>query len=185
MEKPMTTITLPFALGETVWHAAHGCIEERVPCPECAGTRVIEMLKGNGESVALDCNECGPGYDPPRGWVIKSTMAFTPRPFTPRRWSSSGDGFTFSESDPSASCWSSVDQHDLFHTREECEARCKERNAEFQAENDRRALAQRAHNRRSLSHSATYWSKEVKRIEAELERAKARLARCKHKPAAA
>jgi hypothetical protein len=175
----MTTITLPFTIGETIWHAAYGCIEERIPCPECAGTRVIEMIKGNGERVALDCAECSSGYDPPRGWVTKSTLAFTPKPFTPRRWSVDGEGFTFSESEPGASCYSSAYQRDLFHSRAECEARCKEQNAENTAENERRAAAHLESKRRSLAHSASYWSGQVRRLEKDLEVARARLNRCK------
>ena len=112
---------------------------------------------------------------------MERTPEFAPTPFTPRRWSVSGEEFTFSESEPDAASYSSVYASDLFRDRSECEARCAERNAELASENQRRLLAGRESRRKSLAFSATYWSGAVKRLEAELSAARARLSRCKQK----
>lgn len=174
----MTTIQLPFALGERLWCAAQETESRRVVCPECAGTTVIKMVKGNGESVMLDCAWCGPGYEPPTGYVDQYMPAFRPVPFTPRRWGLSGGEFTFSESDTEATAYSYRYAKDLFRDIGDCQARCIELNAEKLKEDNARTIANLSSKRKGLAFSASYWANQVRKIEKDLEVAKARLARC-------
>lgn len=174
----MTTIHLPFEIGERVWQAAYETEPRRVPCPECAGTTVIQMTKGNGTVVMLDCAWCAPGYDPPSGYVTQYIPAFRPVPFTPRRWGMSGDEFTFSEADPSAQCYSFVYAKDLFKDLADCQKRCIELSARKLAEDKEREIHHLTSKRRSLAWSASYWSNQVRNLEKSLAAARERLAKC-------
>ena len=178
------TIELPFAIGEQVWWVGHGHDTETIVCPECAGTKVIEMTKGNGERVSLDCGLCGPGYDPPRGVITRNVYNYTPTPFTPRRWDKSCGEFTFSESEPGSSCYSFSYAKDLFRDRNECQKRCDELKKELTENQERRMLANISSKRKSLAFSASYWSQQVARYRKELAAAEARLSRCKSVKAA-
>lgn len=177
-------INIPFALGVTVWWSGFGSRTEWVECPECAGTCVIEMTKGNGERVSLACNLCGPSYEPPKGVIQRHIYEHSPVPFIPARVRMDGDEFWYSESDPTASSYSSVQSTSLFISKEECEARCKQLNEDRAKHDAEMLLHSISSKRRSLSHSSHYWSREVKRLEQQLEAARARLSRCKIKKSA-
>lgn len=172
-------IELPFAIGEQVWSVGSGHDEVRVTCPECDGTKAIEMVKGNGERVTLDCGLCAPGYERPRGWITQHVYNCKPTPFTPRQWDKSCGEFTFSESNPDATCFSYAYAKDLFRDRDECQRRCDELNMEYTENQERMTLANISSKRESLAFSATYWAHEVARKRKELALAEARLARCK------
>jgi hypothetical protein len=176
------SIPIPFALGEQLWCAAYDPRETWITCPECDGTRAIEMIKGNGERVSLECGHCSHGYEPPRGKVKQCVYESRPIPFVPLRVATSGDEFTYSESPPGATSYSFRYAKDLFRSREECEARCAAIDAERKADDEKRAVHNLASKRRSLAFSASYWSRKVADIERELATAKARLAVCKVKP---
>jgi len=68
----MSSIEIPFAIGQQVWHVGSGYRQEWIECPECAGTKAITMIQGNGVQVSLACAACSAGYEPPRG-VIQRT----------------------------------------------------------------------------------------------------------------
>lgn len=172
----MTTINSPFNLGETVWTIDGPCREEQVVCPECCGTCVIEMIKGNGERVSLDCNLCAPGFDPPNGWIKKTVWESRPAKFTPTKIVEFYDGKFRYKGTPSER---NVPCDQLFRSEEECRLACDAINTEQTKDDERRLLANIQSNRRSLSHSTHYWKERVRRIEEELAAAKARLARCK------
>ncbi len=178
------TIELPFAIGEQVWWAGRGHDTVRITCPECDGTKAIDMIKGNGERVMLDCGLCAPGYEQPKGWISQHVYNCKPTPFTPRRWDKSCGEFTFSEADPDSNCFSYTYAKDLFRDRDECQRRCDELNREYAENQEHLMLANIGSKRKSLAFSATYWAQEVARKEKELAAAKTRLSRCK-KPKAA
>lgn len=176
------SLQIPFAIGEELWCIGDGARYEFITCRECAGTRVIEMIKGNGERVSLDCGECMHCYDPPHpGRERISIYEHKPARFIPQRIGMSGDEFTYSESPPTASCYRSRYAKDLFRSFEDCEQRCKELNEQRAAEDERRRIANLSSRRKSLAFSASYWSRKVKELRADLARTEAQLARCKVK----
>lgn len=179
------TIQIPFALDVQIWWTGNGHREEWIECPECAGTKAIEMIKGNGERVSLDCALCGPGYDAPRGVIRKHIYEHEPTPFTPRRVRVDGDDFMYSESPPSASCYGSVDDKHLFATREECQTKCDEMNAARAKADDERLIHEIRSKRKSLAFSASYWQGQVRDYEKRLAQAKALLNRCRQPKTAA
>lgn len=179
------SIKIPFALGVQIWWTGNDNRETWVECPECAGTKVIEMIKGNGERVSLGCELCGPGYNEPRGVIRKNVYEYRPTPFTPLRVRVDGDQFSYSESPPDASCYGSVYSTHLFSTKEECQAKCDEMNAEHAKADEERLIHQIKSNRKRLAFSASYWRGQIREFEKNIERAKAMLNRCKPEKTAA
>ena len=58
-----------FKVGDTVWIAKCGIESVRKICPTCFGKKEVTLILGNGDSVILPCKGCGPGYDPPGGYI--------------------------------------------------------------------------------------------------------------------
>ena len=175
------TVPIPFALGEQLWWVGNGYREEEIPCPECAGTKALTLIRGNGEQVSLECNYCQLGYDPPRGVVSRIYYDHRPTPFTPRRVRVDGDEITYSASEPDATCYSVVSARYLYPSQDECQARCDILNAERTKAEEERALAILASKRQGLAHSVHYWGNLVKDLKKKLEKATARLAVLKEK----
>lgn len=171
----MATLEIPFAIGEQLWSTGHGMRTEHVTCPECAGTKVLTLIKGNGERVELNCGYCGTGYDRASGVVPVTIYEHQPTPFVPRRVDMSCGEFTYSEASPEANAYSYTYAKNLYRSREECEAACARLNAERTADDERRALLNLQHKRRALSHSASYWTQQAAKLRKDLERVEARV----------
>ncbi len=183
-DEQVMTIALPLPLNVTLWWTGTGARTEQQKCPECLGTRVSEVHLANGEKYSLDCACCQSGYDPPRGYLNVTVYEYTPTPFVASRVRVDGDEYWYSESPPGASSYSSVESKDLFRTREECAARCAEKTADQAKARDEGAFRHLESKRKSLAFSVHYWRGQVRKLTAELERAQARLNRCKQKEVA-
>ena len=81
MSETTASLPIPFAIGEEVWWVGPGWKQEMITCPECAGTRALTLILGNGESVSLACDNCSLGYDPPRGVVKRTYYHHEPEQF--------------------------------------------------------------------------------------------------------
>ena len=176
------SLPIPFALGEQVWWVGNGYREESITCPECAGTKALTMIRGNGEQVSLECNYCQLGYNPPRGVVSRIYYDHRPTLFTPRRVRVDGDEITYSASEPDATCYVTAYARDLFTSQDECQARCDILNAERTRAEEDKALAMLTSKRQSLAHSVHYWGNLAKNLKKQLEQVEARLAVVKQKP---
>lgn len=64
-----TTIECPIDIGGTYWVAASTPHQVSVPCPVCAGQRWFTVILGSGETLQVECDGCGHGYDGPRGFI--------------------------------------------------------------------------------------------------------------------
>lgn len=175
----MTTIELPFELGVTIWAADTSSHPEWVECPECAGTRVLTLIQGNGEQVSIDCACCRNGYEPSTGRVQTTQWRAAPRPFTPRRFRMDGDEWMFSEESPEAVAYGCYRVDRLFKDRAACQAECDRMNAEHVKHMEESMLLNLMSKRRDMAWSVHYWGRQVKDLEKNLERAKARLQVCK------
>lgn len=170
-------IAIPFAIGAEVWWTGHSAHEVAETCPECAGTRVLTLLKGSGERVSIDCNYCQVGYLPPTGTVRRTIDEYRPTPFVCTRvtqWCE--DGVYYSESREGTTCYTNVPAFDLYATREECEAACAAKTAAAAEQRRHAEEAQLESKRRSLAHSTHYWKRLAERLEREAAIARARLA---------
>lgn len=167
-------IPIPRPLNVTLWWIGDGYRQERIECPECAGTCAIEMTKGNGEKVSIQCGHCQSGFDPPRGWVNRTRFAYAPEAVVASKCTMHGDTFYYS-----LECGRNTIADRLFLTFDECAAECVKLNDEHNANELQRELACLSSNRHSMSFSASYWGRQVKDLERKLELARARLAVCK------
>lgn len=176
----MGTVQVPFGIGDTVWKCGHEYQETWIECPDCAGTRAITLVLGNGTQQSMDCNRCQIGYDRPSGMVKHVVYDSQPTRFVCRRIVGWTDGLPdYTESEECESGYSYAHSKDLYTDKAECEKACAERNAERKANDERIVIANIASKRRSLAFSSHYWAGKVKTLERELEAARARLAACK------
>ena len=178
------SITIPHPLNVQLWWVGLGSRTERRKCPECLGTRVVELHLANGEKYSLDCECCSRGCEGPYGFINETIHEYTPTPFTARRVRMDGEEFWYSESGPDAASYSSANADDLFQNIEQCAARCAEKTAEAAKEREEQAVRQLESKRKRLAWSVHYWRGQAKKLETDLERARARLNRCKHVEAA-
>lgn len=174
------SLPIPFAIGETVWWIGPGHRREPVTCPECAGTRAHTLTLGNGETVSIACEHCRSGYNPPQGLVWLDVYEYAPTPFVCGRIDISGDRIHYSESGPDATAYSSAYAADLFRDRDACLVRCAEKTAEQVALEAGRSAAIAESKRRGLSHSASYWRRQISDAEKVIADARARLSAIKH-----
>jgi len=163
------TLTIPYAIGEECWYIGPGHREIEVPCPDCAGSKRVTLVRGDGTQVSLECNTCQLGYDPPRGFITRTIYECRPRPFIPRRVEVRGDEVTYSASGPEATCFSTVRAEDMFTDRDECAKACEQRNQEHAAEEAAREMANIKSKHRSQAHALHYHGGCIKRLERELE----------------
>lgn len=170
---------IPYPLGVSLWYTGGPHREEWVECPECCGTKVIELVLGNGQRFSLDCRCCQSGYEDPRGVIKRTAFEYRPVPFLPLRVTIFGSEVSYSESPPEASCYSSVDSKHLFTSKEECQAKCEAMNAEHAAAEAEAIVHRRGRARKDLAWSAHYWGSQVRQLEKELAKARERLTKCK------
>ena len=175
------SLEIPFAIGQQVWWVGNACREEWITCPECAGTRVITMILGNGEQVSLDCENCTHGYEPATGQVERTYYEHAPMSFIPGRVSVDGDEIRYSESGPDSTGYSSSYARDLFATKEECQVRCDALNAEKTREREDQSRQILLQSRKKMAWSVSYWREQVTRLRKELAVTEARLAVVKAK----
>lgn len=173
------SIPIPFPLGVPLWWANGPHREEWIECPECCGTKVIEVVLGNGERYSLDCRCCQSGYEPPRGQIKRLIFEYRPTLFVPHRVQVYGEDVSYSESPPDALSYTSVRSEHLFTTQEECQAKCDAMNAEHAAHASDHLIRSRKRAREDLAWSAHYWGSQVRQLRKDLELAEARLNRSK------
>ncbi len=58
-----------FQIGETVWVARFEMVKQWLECPDCCGSGVLTVIKGDGLKVSIECTGCQSGYEPPKGRV--------------------------------------------------------------------------------------------------------------------
>jgi hypothetical protein len=176
---PTPSISIPFAVGSTVWHVGAPYRTTRVVCPECAGSKTITVITGTGERYTLKCQHCGPGYRDPTGMVEQRVPDHTPREVRLDRLESIDNGrVSYLSHVHGILC-----DRDLFATEAECGARCAALRAEQQAEIARYDLATLTHRRDHLAFSVPYWSRQIREMETKLERLRGYLGIAKTKAA--
>ena len=64
----MSTMAVPFEIGDTYWLPSHLPRSKMEACPVCAGTKAVTVLAGD-ERFVVECDGCGLGYEGPQGVV--------------------------------------------------------------------------------------------------------------------
>ncbi len=62
-------ITVPFTIGRTYWLPTTNPTRVQKVCEVCYGHLTVTVTLGNGEHVAVECNNCSLGMDPPSGYT--------------------------------------------------------------------------------------------------------------------
>lgn len=60
-----------YKVGDLVWYATYDSEEIKVPCPVCYGNKVVTVVLGNGDKVAVECDYCGKGWQNALGYVTE------------------------------------------------------------------------------------------------------------------
>lgn len=59
-----------FGIGQTAYWATWDATESYVTCPDCGGTGRLRVTFHDETQVSIDCQNCGPGYNPPTGRLM-------------------------------------------------------------------------------------------------------------------
>lgn len=71
-----------FNIGDEVWYASTEYQEKWITCPDCLGHKYLRVIFGDDTEVSIDCANCAPGYDPPRGVIKLGTYEVAVRQVT-------------------------------------------------------------------------------------------------------
>jgi hypothetical protein len=72
----------PFEIGQVFWAPRTHAEKITVPCPCCSGTKVVELIYGDGEHVLVDCEACGLGFEGSRGYIHEYDLTPAATQFT-------------------------------------------------------------------------------------------------------
>lgn len=172
------SIAIPFALDTELWWTGNGYAETWVECPECAGTKAITMIQGNGTRVSIDCAACSMGYEPPRGVIKQVTHQHKPERYTPRRVKVDGDEIWYSEASPFESGYTQVSAKSLFASKDDCQTACDDLNHQRNLMERKRDVDNLLYKRKKMAWSVHYWGRMLANKQRELETIKARLSVC-------
>lgn len=151
---PTASLPIPFAIGEVVWCMGHGRREEWVTCPICSGEKFVTMIQGDGTAFALDCGECGPGYNAPCGKVRRYIYERRPEEFRCAAISDIRNG-EVRYSDGYQRTY--VDARELFRDKDECAAKCAADNAAKAKADKEQGTHIQGSQRKSMAFSLSYW----------------------------
>ncbi len=169
------TISMPFAIGETVWHVGGHYRDEYPVCPDCAGTKFVTMVLGNGTTHTLDCACCG-GYNPPTGRMKVSRFVYEPEEITLARVTGFDKGdVEYTNAPEGASCYNIFNSSNMFRDKAACEAVCEKKRIEKDAAEEKNALARAKSRGRSMAYSVSYWRSQAARHKQDWEDAERRL----------
>lgn len=167
-------MTPKFAIGDRPWHATTEHFEKVLTCPDCLGQKYLTVTMGDGSTVTIDCQLCGPGYNPPCGVVkIHGYKEYVYQTEIDGLEIRAKDGATYQIATSYR-----VAEGDLFSTKEEAEARAVELQREReQAEADR--LKRKEKDKHTWAWHVRYHRSEIKRAEKEIAYHAAKLAAAK------
>lgn len=177
------SIPIPHPLHEPLWAVGPSTRKETITCPECLGTRTLTVTQGNGAQFEVACACCTVGFGPAQGIIEQTIMERRPVRFTPRRVDVRGNEITYSDAEPGANCYRTMDAENMFTDAAACAARCAELDEKDRAWREEQSINHLKSKRRDLAWSVHYWQGEVRRLEEQLDRVRARLGLCKAREA--
>lgn len=164
---------IPFAIGEEVWQARLQREKIRQTCSECAGTKAITLIKGNGEQVSLACENCRVAYEPSSGMETIHLWVVAPQKFICEKIHIYGDEIRYSDKQNYS------DIKCLFSDFDECTKKCNELLAKQTKEAEENQIRCLSSKKQHMAYSATYWTQKVNKLKKELKTAEDRLLVCK------
>ena len=58
-----------YKIGDRAWLPFAETREITMTCPVCAGTKVVTLTLGSGDTATLPCDFCGKGFEGPQGYI--------------------------------------------------------------------------------------------------------------------
>lgn len=162
-----------FNIGDTAYLARAGQEQVWITCPECLGSGRLRVILGDDSEVSIHCVCCERGYEGSPGRI--QTYAFRS---TAERVTISGievhtrDGVV--KTRYSSNSWS-IDDENLFATREEAMVRAATVVTEHAAEEKKR-LGYKEKQHKSWASNVAYWRSQIRHNKEEITRYEARLA---------
>lgn len=171
------TLSIPFAIGETVWYAGAKYREEYPVCPDCAGTKFVVMRLGNGDEHSIECGCCGGGtYDGARGYMKRTLCVYEPTEIKLARVTGFDKGnVEYTDAPEESSCYQTYNSSAMFRDKAECQAACDVLREKAQAEKDAQDLYIRKSKRKDAAFSVSYWRSQAARLRKELDGVERRL----------
>jgi hypothetical protein len=169
-------MSLPkYQIGDTVWVAVTGRREARETCKDCAGTRFLTVLLGDGEQVTIECEGCSPGgYEPARGYNIYAEHYAEARQAQINRAEGGENGWEYGTSESYRHA-----ESDIYLTRPEAEKRAAHL-AEERTKEQLEKVQHKYKKHRTWSWNATYHRKCIRKAKKDIEYHTAKLDYAKH-----
>lgn len=82
----------PFEIGDTYFLPKTSPTQVKIPCPICAGKKVVTVIDGYGVTWEVDCEGCGLGFEQSRGFINEYSYAPSATSFVIREIRSFYDG---------------------------------------------------------------------------------------------
>ncbi len=147
---------MKYQIGQQVWRAGWRAFENHVGCPDCGGTGRIRVTFHDETQVSIDCQRCGPGYNPPTGYVVvhdRKAMAISTIITGVEIVDTSINWRT-------ADCYMTEDEN-LFDNEADCLARAAVMAAEADAQ-EREKIQKKEADTRTWAWNASYHRREIK-----------------------
>jgi len=169
-----------YKVGDKVWWAHCGNTLVKEPCPVCYGKKQVVLVLGNDDTVTLDCDYCGKGYEGPRGYVMEYRWVAEPELITITEVEIS-DSLEHGETIKYRTNYYSIKNCDIFDTREEALVRCEVIAKELAEQQSTRAEHIKANVKKTFSWNAGYHMRVVKRAQKDIEYHQAKAVLCKQR----
>jgi len=166
-----------YQVGDTVWHARCDFLPIKKPCPVCFGERQVTLILGNGDHVALPCDYCHVGFNPPTGQVSEYEYVIEPKLVNITAVELKVTETTV-KAEYRDRCFVYRDDT-LFPTKEEAAVKGAELKAALEKEQETRADLIKKNVHKKFSWNAGYHLREAKRDRASAERHEKLAALCK------
>jgi hypothetical protein len=163
-----------FNVGDPIWFANCGTREIQISCPVCFGKKAVRVELGDGSLVTTDCQMCGLGFEPPRGFVTQWEWIAEPKREVIERKSVEENRGERAIQYQSRTCYS----REAFSSKEEAMARCLELAAEHAAEEKERLEWSKEKAHKSYSWHVGYHRREAKELRRRAEFHDARAVAC-------
>ena len=175
-----------YKIGDQVWYATYNKYDSvTVPCSVCYGKKKVTVILGNDDTVVVDCDYCGHGFEPPTGTekiyrVATKAEMFT---ITGMEVNICGSKETVEyRMSLGYGTYKAAKEHELFDT--EAEALIKAEELKVQDERDESEKQERIKKNvhRSFTWNVGYHMREAKRAKHDLEYHSQKALICKARP---
>lgn len=167
---------MKYQIGDRIWIAQWDAEETHITCPDCGGTKRLQVTFFDGETVSIECEMCRSGYLGPQGFLIVHNRSSRAREgiIFGAEIGAKGVEYKISSLDFSTSSYWMKDECDVFTDREGADARGREIAAEHDAR-ERALIQQKAKANKSWAWNASYHRREIKRLQQQIDHHRAQL----------